>query len=80
MKTNNFANFNELRATFPTADQVGNLIVFNIAGNKYRLISQYISIVVKSISAMFLPIVNMIKEPGNNEPHHSRNTKSLGCH
>lgn len=39
MKVNNFSNFNELRATFPTADKVGDLIVFNIAGNKYRLIA-----------------------------------------
>lgn len=35
----NFASFADLRATFPSADQVGNLIVFNIGGNKYRLIS-----------------------------------------
>jgi len=34
-----FANFADLRATFPSADQVGNLIVFNIGGNKYRLIA-----------------------------------------
>lgn len=39
MKKNNFNNFNELRATFPTADQVGDLIGFNIGGNKYRLIA-----------------------------------------
>ena len=39
MKRNNFNNFSELRATFPTADPVGNLIVFNISGNKYRLIA-----------------------------------------
>jgi len=36
---NHFYNFNELRAAFPTADQVGDLIVFNIGGNKYRLIA-----------------------------------------
>ena len=34
-----FANFADLRATFPSADRVGNLIVFNIGGNKYRLIA-----------------------------------------
>jgi mRNA interferase HigB len=32
-------NFAELRKTFPSADQVGNLTVFNIGGNKYRLIA-----------------------------------------
>ncbi len=35
----NFASFDELRATFPSADQVGDWIVFNIGGNKYRLIA-----------------------------------------
>ncbi len=34
-----FSNFAELRATFPSADLVGELVVFNIGGNKYRLIA-----------------------------------------
>jgi mRNA interferase HigB len=34
-----FRNFAELRAAFPTADKVDNWIVFNIGGNKYRLIA-----------------------------------------
>ena len=38
MQKSTFGNFNELRAAFPTADKVGDLIVFNISGNKYRLI------------------------------------------
>ncbi len=32
-------NFVELRQVFPSADQVENLTVFNIGGNKYRLIT-----------------------------------------
>ena len=36
-----FRNSNDLRATFPTADKVGDLIVFNIGGNKYRLITSF---------------------------------------
>ena len=28
-----------LRHTFPLADKVGEFVVFNIAGNKYRLIA-----------------------------------------
>ncbi len=39
MKRNSFSTFNELRAAFPTADKVDDLIVFNIGGNKYRLIA-----------------------------------------
>lgn len=31
-------NLVELRETFPSADLVSNFIVFNIGGNKYRLI------------------------------------------
>lgn len=34
-----FFTFNEIRATFPTADKVDDFIVFNISGNKYRLIT-----------------------------------------
>ncbi len=34
-----FQNFAELRAAFPSADKVDQWIVFNIGGNKYRLIA-----------------------------------------
>ena len=33
-------NFSDLRATFGNADQVEKFVVFNIGGNKYRLIAQ----------------------------------------
>ncbi len=39
LQKNDFASFNEMRRTFPSADRVGDLIVFNIGGNKYRLIA-----------------------------------------
>jgi mRNA interferase HigB len=39
VKRNDFTNFVELRAAFPSADQVGKLTVFNIGGNKVRLIA-----------------------------------------
>lgn len=39
MQKSEFGSFNELRRAFPTADKVGDLIVFNIGGNKYRLIA-----------------------------------------
>lgn len=39
MKTTKYGNFDELRKTFAGADQVGALTVFNISGNKYRLIA-----------------------------------------
>jgi mRNA interferase HigB len=34
-----FSSFNELRKTFSDVDSVDNLTVFNIGGNKYRLIA-----------------------------------------
>lgn len=34
-----FRNFSELRAVFASADKVDDKIVFNIGGNKYRLIA-----------------------------------------
>ena len=39
MKRTEFGSFAELRQAFPHADQVGKLIVFNIGGNKVRLIA-----------------------------------------
>jgi mRNA interferase HigB len=32
--------FNDVRATFPSADRVGNCTVFNIGGNNFRLIAR----------------------------------------
>jgi mRNA interferase HigB len=34
-----FGNFAELRATFASVDKVGGRYVFNIGGNKYRLVA-----------------------------------------
>jgi mRNA interferase HigB len=39
MKTEVFADFNDLRTTFASADYLDGLTVFNIGGNKYRLIA-----------------------------------------
>ncbi len=39
MKQHNFASLAEVRTVFPTADKVGNLTVFNIGGNRTRLIA-----------------------------------------
>jgi mRNA interferase HigB len=39
MKHRNFTNFVDLRTTFPSADQVSKLTVFNVGGNQVRLIA-----------------------------------------
>ena len=39
IKKNNFNSFDELKAYFSTVDIVGKLTVFNIGGNKARLIA-----------------------------------------
>lgn len=39
VKHNKFANFADLKRTFKSVDKVGKLFVFDIAGNKLRLIA-----------------------------------------
>ena len=39
VKKGNFSNIAELRTVFPSADRVGRLTVFNIGGNRVRLIA-----------------------------------------
>ena len=39
VKRTDFNSYAELRQTFPSADKVGDLTVFNIGGNKARLIA-----------------------------------------
>mgnify|MGYP003617916853 FL=1 len=39
MEHADYPSFAELQVTFPSADLVGDRVVFNIAGNKYRLIA-----------------------------------------
>ncbi len=39
MNSSTFVDFNDLRATFASADYVNGLTVFDIGGNKYRLIA-----------------------------------------
>lgn len=39
MKSNNFNCFSDLKSSFNAVDKVGELFVFNIGGNKLRLIA-----------------------------------------
>lgn len=39
VKQSKYSSFTELRKTFPKADQVGKFTVFDVGGNKYRLIA-----------------------------------------
>jgi mRNA interferase HigB len=39
IEKNSFRNWAELKAIFNTVDKVGDLAVFNIGGNKYRLVA-----------------------------------------
>jgi mRNA interferase HigB len=41
MRDTEFKNLVELRSAFRSADNVGDLIVFNIGGNKYRLVASF---------------------------------------
>jgi mRNA interferase HigB len=46
-------NFNDLRSVFSSADSVANLTVFNVGGNKYRLIAlvdyQYQKVFIRAV-------------------------------
>jgi mRNA interferase HigB len=39
-RTTEWWNWSDLKTAFPSADQVGDCVVFNISGNKYRLIAR----------------------------------------
>lgn len=39
MESRHYTDFNDLRTTFASADYVDGLTVFNIGGNKYRLVA-----------------------------------------
>jgi mRNA interferase HigB len=39
ISTSEFGSFSQLREAFPSADMVDDLTIFNIGGNKYRLIA-----------------------------------------
>jgi mRNA interferase HigB len=41
-KKSNWRNLAELKMTYPSADIVGRYTVFNIKGNKYRLIARIV--------------------------------------
>jgi mRNA interferase HigB len=42
VRNNRFVSFNEVRRTFPSADLIGELVVFNVRGNRYRLVTRFI--------------------------------------
>ena len=42
VKKPNWQNLAELKRTYPAADLVGRYVVFNIKGNKYRLMARII--------------------------------------
>jgi mRNA interferase HigB len=39
IESRNFGNFAELKATLNTTDKVGDFCVFNVGGNKFRIVS-----------------------------------------
>lgn len=41
-KKANWHNIVELKAVYPSADAVGRYVVFNIGGNKYRLVARIV--------------------------------------
>ncbi len=42
VRNNRFASFSDVRRTFPSADLVGDVVVFNVRGNRYRLVARFL--------------------------------------
>jgi mRNA interferase HigB len=42
VKKANWQNLSEVRSVYPSADLVGRYVVFNIGGNKYRLVARIV--------------------------------------
>jgi mRNA interferase HigB len=68
-KTSNWQNINDVRRVFPHADSAGNFTIFNIKGNRYRLITginyQQSIIFIKYV----LTHAEYSKEDWKNDPH-----------
>jgi len=66
MKRGVFSNFVELRQSFPSADRVGRLTVFNIGGNRVRLIAAIHYNRRKVYGARYSLTPNMTSKAGRN--------------
>jgi mRNA interferase HigB len=73
-------NINEVRAVVPHADPVGNCVVFNIGGNKYRLITgiAYASRLVPG-QPRFRGVVYTLKVLPHDEYSTDKWKKECGC-
>ena len=59
VKISDWANFNELKLSFNSADAVGNhRYVFNIKGNKYRIIA----LIIFKVRTVFILFIGTHKE------------------
>jgi mRNA interferase HigB len=53
LRKTDFTDFADLRGAFPHADQVGGLTVFNVGGNKVRIIQRFTIIAARCIFGLF---------------------------
>src|ERR1700684_2094167 len=68
-------NFNELRQTFNSADQVGDCIVFNVGGNKYRVIGR-----VRYAKELQPGVVYILKVLTHSEYDENKWPEQCGCY
>lgn len=66
IKSSNYSSFSDLRLSFPSADQVGRLTVFDIGGNKFRLVAFIVYPVKRIYIREIMTHKDMIKESGKN--------------
>jgi mRNA interferase HigB len=67
-------NFSELRQTFNSADQVGDCVVFNVGGNKYRVIGR-----VRYTSGSLPGVVYILKAMTHSEYDEDNWPDQCGC-
>jgi mRNA interferase HigB len=68
-------NFAELRQTFNSADQVGDCVVFNVGGNKYRVVGR-----VRYARQSMQGVVYILKVMTHAEYDEHKWPDECGCH
>jgi hypothetical protein len=77
MEKTEFSTFNELRQPFPSADRGGDLVVFYIGSNNYRLFASIHFNRKKVYIRHVLTHSEYDKERGKNDRNNSRHSNSL---
>ncbi|MGB0562506.1 MAG: type II toxin-antitoxin system HigB family toxin [Spirulinaceae cyanobacterium] len=65
-----WSNITDVQATYKTAESVGNFTVFNIKGNRYRLITDVVYEYQRIYIKYILPHAEYDKDKWKNDPYY----------